>query len=149
MEEAVKAGDADVGDGDGGDGHGAEGDHRFGGDGGVGGAGGDDGDGWPCWGRVEELWWIDEGSAGSLIDEGGGEIDEKGVELIFGGAGGEDWILVGGEALGDFADLLGGFAGAEDGFGVAAAQGAVVVEGGEGKLLEGEGAEAGKGVFDA
>ena len=69
--------------------------------------------------------------------------------MLVGGAGGEDGIVVVvGKALGDLADLFGGFAGAEDGFGVAAAQGAVVVEGGEGEVLEGEGAEAGEGVRD-
>ena len=53
-----------------------------------------------------------------------------------------------GELFGDFADLGGGFAGGEDHFGMAAAQRAVVVEGGKRKLLKREGSEAGEGVGD-
>jgi len=148
VEEAVEAGDADVGDGDGRDGHGAEGNEGFGGDGSVGGAGGDDGDGGTGWGGIEEVRGVEEGGAGGFVDEGGGEIDVKSLELILIGAGGQDGVVVGGEFFGDFADLDGGFAGAEDGFGMAAAEGAVVVEGGEGEVLERQTAEAGEGVGD-
>ena len=93
-------------------------------------------------------WRVDEGGAGWVVDQGLGEHFFNCCELFFAGASGEGGGVVGGEFLGDLEELIGGFAGAEDDFGVAAAQGAVVIEGGEGKLLEGEGAEAGEGVLD-
>src|SRR5437899_2059632 len=83
-----------------------------------------------------------------MVNEGGGKIFLESVELLVVGAGGEDGVLVSGQVFGNFADLVGGFAAAEDDLRMAAAQGAVVVEGGKGKLLEGEGAESGEGVRD-
>ena len=91
------------------------------------------------------FWRIDEGGAGRMVDEGGGKIFLESVELLVVGAGGENGVVVGGEFFGDLTDLVGGFAGAEDDLRMTAAQGAMVVEGGKGKLLKGKRAEAGEG----
>jgi len=65
-----------------------------------------------------------------------------GFELFFGRARGEDVAFVGGQSCEDFGYLRGGLAFAEDHFGHALAEGAVVVELGEAEVFEGEMAQA-------
>jgi hypothetical protein len=62
--------------------------------------------------------------------------------LGFGGAGGEDVASVGGQAGEDFGYLSRGFALAENHFGHALAEDAVVVELGKAQVFEGEMAKA-------
>ena len=91
---------------------------------------------------------VEPDAAGKLVVAQFGQAGVRGGELFGCGARAEDAGATLGEAHGDFADLFGGFARAEDDFGEAPTQAAVMVECGEADVLEGEAGQALQGGID-